>query len=254
MIPKIIHYCWLSNDPYPEELKKYMQTWKEKLPDYEFILWNFDRFDKKSSKWVEQAFDNKKYAFAADYIRLFAIYNYGGIYMDMDIQVLKSFNNLLDSDLMMAYENNRKNGIEAGCFGASKNNPVIKECLDYYENRNFIKEDGTFDTLPLPSIMQKSIKNLSELDIKSCDYFTCKSFETGEITTTENSYAIHNFAGSWTSKEQQKYYSIKRKLNKKFSGKFLHMLCLIPLLKWQIREFGIKKVFMKIYKKIYTIF
>ena len=129
MIPKIIHYCWLSNDPYPEDLKRCMATWKEKLPDYEFMLWNFDRFDKSSSLWVQQAFDNKKYAFAADYIRLFAVYNYGGIYMDMDIEVLKSFNDLLGSDLIFAYENEEKTGIEAGCFGAQKGNPVIKNVL-----------------------------------------------------------------------------------------------------------------------------
>ncbi len=90
MIPKIIHYCWLSDDPVPEALQKYMKSWEEKLPDYEFMLWNFDCFDKASSLWVSQAFDNKKYAFAVDYIRLFAVYNHGGIYMDMDIEVLKN--------------------------------------------------------------------------------------------------------------------------------------------------------------------
>ena len=99
MIPKIIHYCWLSDDPVPETLQGYMKSWKEKLPDYEFILWNFNRFDKSSSIWVSQAFDNKKYAFAADYIRLYAVYNYGGIYMDMDIEVLKSFDDLLNSQI-----------------------------------------------------------------------------------------------------------------------------------------------------------
>ena len=76
MIPKIIHYCWLSNDAVPQELQMYMATWKEKLPSYEFILWNFDRFDINSSLWVRQAFEAKKYAFAADYIRLYAVYNY----------------------------------------------------------------------------------------------------------------------------------------------------------------------------------
>ena len=80
MIPKIIHYCWLSNDPIPENMQKWMSTWK-KLNGYEFILWNFDRFDINSSIWVKQAFNAKKYAFAADYIRAFALYNYGGIYM-----------------------------------------------------------------------------------------------------------------------------------------------------------------------------
>lgn len=83
MIPKIIHYCWLSDDPIPESLQKCMNSWKEKIPEYEFKKWDFTIFPKSESKWVEEAFDNKKYAFAADYIRLYAVYNYGGIYMDM---------------------------------------------------------------------------------------------------------------------------------------------------------------------------
>lgn len=100
MIPKIIHYCWLSNDPIPEKLQEYMKSWKEKLPDYEFKLWNFDCFDINSSQWVKEAFEAKKYAFAADYIRLYAVYNYGGIYMDMDVEVIKSFNPLLNNDYL----------------------------------------------------------------------------------------------------------------------------------------------------------
>ena len=77
MIPKIIHFCWLSDDPIPSNLVAYMQTWKEKLPDYEFIKWDLEKFPKESSRWVTEAFDNKKYAFAADYIRLYAVYHYG---------------------------------------------------------------------------------------------------------------------------------------------------------------------------------
>mgnify|MGYP000909436519 FL=1 len=95
MIPKIIHYCWLSNDPIPESLQKCMNSWKEKIPDYQLKKWDFTTFPKSKSKWVEEAFDNKKYAFAADYIRLYAIYNEGGIYMDMDIEVIKRFDDLL---------------------------------------------------------------------------------------------------------------------------------------------------------------
>ena len=87
MISKIIHYCWLSNDPIPADLQKCMESWKKYLPDYEFMLWNFERFPKSQSKWVSDAFDNKKYAFAADYIRLYALYNYGGIYLDMDVEI-----------------------------------------------------------------------------------------------------------------------------------------------------------------------
>lgn len=131
MIPKIIHYCWLSNDPIPNEMQKYVSGWKEKLPDYEFCLWNFDRFDINESIWVQEAFKAKKYAFAADYIRLYAIYNYGGIYMDMDVEVIKSFDDLLMSDYILGYE--EPDGIEGGIMGAIKGAEKIKECLDYLE-------------------------------------------------------------------------------------------------------------------------
>ena len=131
MIPKIIHYCWLSNDPIPEKLQEYMQSWKEKLPDYEFKLWNFDCFDINSSQWVKEAFEAKKYAFAADYIRLYAVYNYGGIYMDMDVEGIKSFNPLLNNDYLLGYEN--QIGIEAGIFGASPKADCVILILDYYQ-------------------------------------------------------------------------------------------------------------------------
>ena len=129
MIPKIIHYCWLSNDPIPKDLKKYMKSWKEKLYDYEFILWDLIRFDLNRSLWVKQAFEAKKYAFAADYIRLYAVYNYGGIYMDMDVEVIKSFNDLLRNDYILGYE--AAKGLEAGVFGAPKKAHWVKEVLEY---------------------------------------------------------------------------------------------------------------------------
>ena len=127
MIPKIIHYCWLSNDPVPSDLQKYMQTWKVKLPDYEFIKWDFKRFPKGKSKWVDQAFDKKKYAIAADYIRLFALYNYGGIYLDMDVEVLKSYDDLLPLSSMICFEANGTT-IEAATIGSEKGCIWVKKC------------------------------------------------------------------------------------------------------------------------------
>jgi mannosyltransferase OCH1-like enzyme len=200
-IPKIIHYCWLSNDPVPEKLQKCMSSWKDKLKGYEFVLWNFERFDINSSIWVKQAFELKQYAFAADYIRLYAVYNYGGIYLDMDIEVIKPFNDLLDCDIMLAVEDDNSEGIEAGCFGAEKGHPYIKKCLDYYKNRKFKK------LFVLPFLM-KSIKekyfNKSDYRIHSSDYFTAKSQKTGFINITENTYSIHHYAGSWISEKDRK--------------------------------------------------
>lgn len=94
MIPKIIHLCWLSGDPYPPKIQKCLESWKKFLPEYEVMLWDGNRFDLNSSSWVAQAFA-KKYAFAADYIRMYALYHYGGIYLDSDVEVLKSFDELL---------------------------------------------------------------------------------------------------------------------------------------------------------------
>lgn len=228
MIPKTIHYCWLSNDPIPSDLQGYMKTWKEKLPEYEFILWNFDRFDINSSLWVKQAFEAKKYAFAADYIRLFAVYNYGGIYMDMDIEVLRSFNDLLNSPLMLAYENDTKTGIEAGVFGAEKGNALIGECLSYYSNRQFIKENGSYDTLPLPQIMIKYVSKHPEITPLTKEYLTCKSTIDGVITTTKNSYCIHNFAGSWVDAYykilNEKLRNIYRRFGKNIISKIIAYL------------------------------
>lgn len=215
MIPKIIHYCWLSNDPVPEDLQRYMSSWIEILPDYEFKKWDFSVFDKESSDWVSEAFDSKKYAFAADYIRIFAVYNYGGIYLDMDIQVVKRFDDLLNRPYMFAYEDKEKKGIEAGCFGAEKHSPFLKNCLDYYENRHFIKPDGSFDTLPLPRIMLRILKeNNFEYILFNKNYFTAKSFYTGIVNVTDETYCIHNFAGSWLNDEQKYAAELKSKLMK----------------------------------------
>ena len=142
MIPKIIHWCWLSDAPIPASLQKCMDSWKMYLPDYEFIHWNFQRFPKGKSKWVDEAFANKKYAFAADYIRLYALYNYGGFYLDMDVEALKSFNPFLSLKTAICYEHDGKGKLEMAAFGVEPQSEWVKKCLDYYVGRSFIKEDG----------------------------------------------------------------------------------------------------------------
>ena len=216
MIPKLIHYCWLSNDPVPESLQKYLESWKRVLPDYEFVLWNFDNFDKSTSLWVRQAFDNKKYAFAADYIRLYALYNYGGFYLDMDVEVLKSYNEFLQLREVICFENSKDNRLEVAAFGVEKGREWVKTCLDYYCNRPFIKKDGTFDTKVLPVIIKDTLinNNYKTVEVKSIEeaksivddkyipvfpycYFSPKSYATGKIDISNKTYSIHHFAGTW---------------------------------------------------------
>lgn len=213
MIPKIIHYCWLSDDPIPDKLKSCMDSWHKILPDYKFVLWDRNRFDINLIPWTKEAFENKKYAFAADYIRLFAVYHYGGIYMDMDVEVVRNLDGLLDKPYFFGLESS--GGVEAGIFGAEKHNCYVKKCLDYYIDRSFILSNGKYDIRPLPSIMYELfsvnwlIKKRNDnnfIDSSQLiylfppDYLTAKSYQTGKICVTDNTYTIHHFAGSWVSK------------------------------------------------------
>lgn len=217
MIPKIIHYCWLSDDPIPIEFQKYMDSWKIKLPDYKFIHWSLKNFDKESSLWVKQAFENKKYAFAADYIRLYALYKYGGFYLDMDVEVLRSFNPFLSLKTAICYEHDGNGKLEMAAFGVEQKSTWIKKCLDYYQGRSFINEDGTFDMKVIPEIandiLQNSYEmvkvtsineaitsmNKGEFPVFTPDFFSPKSYVSNEIILTNNTVSIHHFASSWMS-------------------------------------------------------
>jgi mannosyltransferase OCH1-like enzyme len=234
MIPKIIHYCWVSREipetipetipkTIPENFRQYIQTWK-KLSGYQFMLWNFKRFDINSSIWVKEAWETGKYAFVADYMRLYAVYNFGGIYLDMDIEVLKPFDEFLQYAIMIAYEQDENKTFESGCFGAEKGSPYIKKCLDYYKDRHFIKTDGSYDTLPIPLIMKELLtdpfKN-DDITIYSSDYFTVKNFITGTLNITNNTYCIHHFTGSWLTEQQKEDNKIVHNIYKKFGDTIL---------------------------------
>ncbi|WP_420601949.1 glycosyltransferase family 32 protein [Flagellimonas sp.] len=216
MIPKIIHFCWLSGEEYPESIRKNIEDWKIKMPDYEFILWDKEKYDLANSSWVKQAFESKKFAFASDLIRLYAVYTYGGIYLDTDVEVLKSFDDLLDLPYFIGSQHN--NLIEAAIFGSEKKSDWILRCLQYYDNRAFIKDDGNFDMLVLPRVMKRQLEGVRKINIMepheiarvdtllkndSClylypfDFFCSKNYESGKISKTKNTYTVHHFQSSW---------------------------------------------------------
>ena len=212
-IPRIIHYCWLSDDPIPEAMKRYSEGWRKVLPDYEFVKWDLTRFEKDASVWVREAFENKKYAFASDYIRAYAVYHYGGIYLDMDIEVIKPFDALLDRPYMFAFERPNRSAIEAGCFGAERHDPFLKACLDYYENRHFRIADGIFDMLPMSKVMIEVMRESNmHLRLYSWETFTAKSQLTGIETPGSNTFAIHHFTGLWNSEEERRITEKARRI------------------------------------------
>ncbi len=170
MIPKKIHYCWLSGEKMPKNITASINSWKIIMPDYEFVLWDANKFDINSTTWTREAFNANKWALAADYIRLYAVYNEGGIYLDTDVFVFKRFDDFLKYDYFSSFEFNFATKIfkdvlnsdmddiqpiigytpgiqlEAGIFGGVKGHPFLRDCMAWYEQRHFILPDGTYNT------------------------------------------------------------------------------------------------------------
>ena len=224
MIPKVIHYCWLSDGPMPERLRGYIDTWRRVLPDYELRLWDYKRFPRGTSRWVDEAFDNKKYAFAADYIRAYALYHEGGIYLDSDVEVLKSFNDLLHLPYFMCRETGSRCP-EAAVVGFEAGSQLYRSVLERYDSISFVRPDGTLDLTPMPDVLNIVFRQLGMEfeDVQSpaevrrdahkffmlpSDFFSPISIENLELLATPRTYCIHHFAGSWKSP----YHRFKKRL------------------------------------------
>lgn len=214
MIPKTIHYCWLSDDPYPELIKKCIDSWMVYLTDYQFVLWDRQRSETINCEWVRQTIAKKKYAFAADYIRIYALSNYGGIYLDADVELLGSLDSFLKHNFFIGFEYN--NDLEPAIFGTVAGHSWLTCLLNYYQNRSFIKKDGTIDTKPLPTIfnetaLQYGFKangkmqyiNNKDIVVFPCEFFSPKNIYFKKVKTTSNTVSVHHFDGSWLIKNKK---------------------------------------------------
>ena len=143
MIPKVIHYCWFGRGKMPDLAVKCIDSWKQHLPEYELRLWNEDTFDINSVLYVKEAYQARKFAFVTDYVRLYAIYNYGGIYMDTDVEVIKNLDDLLNYPAFSGFESDKD--IPTGIMASEQYGEWAKEQLGYYAGRHFLLDDGTSD-------------------------------------------------------------------------------------------------------------
>ena len=207
MIPKTIHYCWFGRGKKPEKIVKCINSWKKHLSDYEFVEWNEDNFDITSNLFVKEAYESKKYAFVSDYVRLYALYNFGGIYMDTDVEVLKPLDRFLEHSAFSGFEDEKY--VPTGIIGAEKGNLWIKDLLERYKNMSFIKKDGSFNMTTNTEYITESclkaglIQNGKQQTLKngvtfySRTYFCPYDYGTGENFISENTYTIHHFAKTW---------------------------------------------------------
>ena len=207
MIPKIIHYCWFGGNALPKLAIDCITSWEKYLPDYEVIEWNETNFPIEKFPFAKEALENKKFAFVSDVCRLYALQNIGGIYMDTDVEVLKPLDLFLHHTAFSGFEND--DFVPTGIMASVPNGTWINELLNYYENRSFIKPDGSLDTTSNTFIITQMMiekgfimnNSIQDLEGYVCfypnDFFCPKSYKTGKIELTNNSYCIHHFAKSW---------------------------------------------------------
>ena len=210
MIPKIIHYCWFGKGQMPELVLKCIESWNKYLPNYEMHLWNEDNFDIASApQYVQEAYAVKKYAFVSDYVRLWALDREGGLYMDVDFEVYKSFDDLMEQYMAFAgYEGSKRNPVMMGVIAAKAHHPWIQGMMATYETRKFVKDDGSLDMTPntgyfLRWMQERGFladgveKDWMGVHVLPVEYF-CPGLTTGENLRCERTYCEHKGLHSWS--------------------------------------------------------
>jgi mannosyltransferase OCH1-like enzyme len=189
---------------------KCIDSWKKILPDYELKLWNEDNFSIHDNVYVKEAYEAKKYAFVADYFRLWVLNYFGGIYMDTDVEVLKPLDDFLSYPAFSGFQDNIS--IPTGIMASEKGGKWVKDQLEYYNDRHFILPDGSMDITTNVMIITESMTKegfllnntqqnfYGHIQIFPKHFFCAKSLISGKITVTSDTYTIHHFAGSWTNK------------------------------------------------------
>ncbi len=207
MIPKVIHYCWFGGKGKPEAVRRMIRTWKLYCPDYQLKEWNETNFDIHINRYCREAYEQRKWAFVSDVARMYALYNEGGIYMDTDVEVVRSLDSLLDNPAFLGFEGTK--WIATSILGTEPNNPVIRSFMDSYNSRSFVREDGSLDQTTNVEEWTKLLVDKFGLQLngkKQCaagfnifpaDYFTPYDYLTGRLHRTDNTYTIHWFGQSW---------------------------------------------------------
>ena len=195
MIPKVIHYCWFGGGPKPRSVLKCIDSWKTYCPDYDIKEWTENDLNFALNQYAKEAYESKAWGFVPDYWRLWIIYNYGGIYFDTDVQIIRRLDVLLKLHAFAGMETNEFVNFGSG-FGAEPKNDIIKEHMDLYEKLHFINEDGTLNRLPSPfytteimkthgfELGKEKIQKVGSFTVFPPEYFCPKSYATGITTIT----------------------------------------------------------------------
>lgn len=217
MIPKIIHYCWFGGNTLPELEQRCLASWREYMPEWEYKLWDETNFDIAAAPiYVRQAYEARKFAFVSDYVRLWALAQYGGVYLDTDVEVQKSYEPLLNDTAFIGFEESKVHLMGTCVMGCEPHSLWVRDMLALYDDISFIKPDGSLDMTTnvqrVGVVMRKELMNEGVNEVKywkqnqyvqkwrlriyTHDYFSPIT-STRVLRKTQNTYSIHYFAKSW---------------------------------------------------------
>jgi len=223
MIPKTIHYCWFGRKPVPDNVEKNIKSWKKYCPDYEIIQWNEDNYDVKKIDYTSQAYERKKYAFVSDFARLDIVNEYGGIYLDTDVELIKPLDDLIQYDSFFGLEEVGRVNTGLG-FGSEKNSAFVRELKEQYNGQMFIVNgvenlktcidyaEPVFSDLGLIDKDETQYFNQSCIAVFATDVFCPQSLETGKTTITGKTISIHHYDSSWKKHPRMSRYFTKYKI------------------------------------------
>lgn len=211
-IPKIIHYCWFGGNPKPPLAEKCIASWKKFCPDYEIMEWNERNFDLSSApNYVHQAYEAGRWAFVTDYVRLVALVNMGGVYMDTDVEVVKSLDPYLHKEAFAGFESMER--VQTGLLACRPQFPLFREFLAHYDTAEFLLQDGSHDTTTNVEVLTRLCRKyglqlndryqvVDGLAVYPREYFCPVDYETEKLKRTRKTVTIHWFSGSWHTEEE----------------------------------------------------
>ena len=227
VIPKIIHYFWFGRGQKPRSVQQCIESWKKFCPDFVIQEWNEDNYDVHKHPFMEKAYEEKKWAFVSDFARLDVLLQYGGIYLDTDVEVLKDLSPLCSYRGFFGFENPEMVNDGQG-FGCEPGMPVFREMIECYDTDDaFEMVDGIKSYIESPKLRTRvllkhglvkdgSRQQVDGVEVFPSDYFCPLDYDTGRMNITENTYSIHHFDSSWHGKNAAVYNKIRQYLNRTF--------------------------------------
>lgn len=222
-IPKRIHYIWFGGNPLGELERACITSWETHCPDYEIVRWDESNFNVRVCSYISEAYDAGKWAFVSDFARLWVLVNYGGIYLDTDVELLRPLDAFLSHEAFSGFETDAS--VSTGILACEKGSPLFKALLNDYSSRHFKRDDGSFDMTTnvkviTDELLTRGLKPngryqvVEGLTLYPTEWFSPKDQETGEIRSSEHTCAIHHFGGSWLSPADREVRETIQKLQR----------------------------------------